>query len=407
MADLTFRRGAASVLMAVLAAVAGLHGCNDKKAAAGAPAPPPPPKVEVITVARQTIPIEYSFVGMTEASKVVEIRARVSGFLLARGFDEGKPIHAGDPLFQIDPRPFEADLEIARARLEQAQSRSRLAELEERRYAEAIAKGAVAQRELDKAQTELADAKSSVRLAEASVAKAELDLSYTQIESPVTGVIGRTLKDEGSYLDAGPDSLLAVAMQIDPIYVNFAVPERDWLQWKTDLDAGTIQIEGDPMQPPVRVELLNGEVYPHTGQMTFFDTRVDPSTGAAKARASFPNADRQLKPGQFVKARVIGFERPNTIVVPTLAVIQNPSGASVMTVDDQNIAHLRPIKLGPWHGDDWIVLSGLNPGDRVITEGVKARNGMKVDPVHAASPANQGAAPASQGATPASEGSGA
>lgn len=402
MADLTFRRGTRTVLMAMLAAVAGLHGCNDKKAATGAPPPPPPPKVEVVTITRQTIPVEYAFVGMTEASKVVEIRARVSGFLLARGFDEGKPIHAGDPLFQIDPRPFEADLEIARSRLEQAQSRSRLAELEERRYAEAIAKGAVAQRELDKAQTELADAKSSVRLAEASVAKAELDLSYTQIESPVTGVIGRTLKDEGSYLDAGPDSLLAVAMQIDPIYVNFAVPERDWLQWRTDLDAGTIQIEGDPLQPPVRVELLNGEVYPHTGQMTFFDTRVDASTGAAKARASFPNADRLLKPGQFVKARIIGFERPNTIVVPTLAVIQNPSGASVMTVDDQNIAHLRPVKLGVWYGDDWIVLSGLNPGDRVITEGVKARNGMKVDPVPAASldvPA--------QGATPASEGSGA
>lgn len=361
-------------------------GCKEQGGSKAAASPPPPPTVEFVTVAPQTIPIEYAFVGMTEASKVVEIRARVSGFLLARGFDEGKPIHAGDPLFQIDPRPFEADLEIARARLEQAQARSRLAELEERRYADAIAKGAVAQRELDLAQTELADAKASVRLAEASVAKAELDLSYTQIESPVTGVIGRTLKDEGSYLDAGPESLLAEAMQIDPIYVNFAIPERDWLQWRSDLAAGTITIDGDPMRAPVRVELLNGEIYPHTGEMTFFDTRLDPRTGAAQARASFANPDRLLKPGQFVKARVIGWQRPNSIIIPTRAVIQNPGGANVMVVDAQDTAQLKPITLGEWHGDGWLALTGLSPGDRVISDGFfRARPGMKVHPVPAGS----------------------
>lgn len=401
MTDLTSRRGAGAVLAALLVAVAGLNGCNESKAPAAAATAPPPPKVEVVTVQVQTIPVEYSFVGMTEASKVVEIRARVSGFLLARGFDEGKPIHAGDPLFQIDPRPFEADLEIARARLEQAQARARLADLEERRYADAIAKGAVAQRELDSAQTELADAKASVRLAEASVAKAELDLSYTQIESPVTGVIGRTLKDEGSYLDAGPDSLLAVAMQIDPIYVNFAIPERNWLQWRTEMQAGTITIEGDPMQPPVKVELLNGDVYSQTGQMTFFDTRVDPQTGAAKARASFPNPESQLKPGQFVKAKVIGWKRPNSILVPTRAVIQNPGGANVMIVDGEDTAQLRPVKLGNWHGNGWLVLSGLKAGDRVVSDGFfRARPGMKVNAVPVTMEEAEGQSTQSNASTP-------
>lgn len=284
---------------------------------------------------------------------------------------------AGDPLFQIDPRPYEANLEIVRSRQDQAKSRLLLAQLEADRFAEAAAKGAAAQRELDRTQTELAEAKSSVRLADANVAKAELDLSYTEIKSPVTGVIGRTLQDEGSYLDAGPQSLLAEAMQIDPIYVVFAISERDWLKWRDDVASGTIL--GDKDNPPVKVKLLDGTTYSETGRMTFFDTRVDSRTGAASARASFANPKGELKPGQFVKVQIVGWQRPNSIVIPVRAVLQNPMGSIVMIVDASNIVQTRPVTLGQWHGDGWLILNGLKAGDRVVTDGFKhAQPGMKV-----------------------------
>lgn len=259
---------AMAIKIAVVLATCVAHTGCEKKGQGQAASDAPPPKVEYITVMPSTIPIQYEFVGMTEPSKVIEIRARVSGFLIARGFEEGKSIVAGDPLFQIDPRPYEANLEIVRSRQDQAKSRLLLAQLEADRFAEAAAKGAAAQRELDRTQTELAEAKSSVRLADANVAKAELDLSYTEIKSPVTGVIGRTLQDEGSYLDAGPQSLLAEAMQIDPIYVVFAISERDWLKWRDDVASGTIL--GDKDNPPVKVKLLDGTTYSETGRMTFF-----------------------------------------------------------------------------------------------------------------------------------------
>jgi membrane fusion protein (multidrug efflux system) len=370
--------------------VLGLHliaGCADRKVAP--PPAPPPPEVAVMTVEARTIPIEYENVGRTEASKTVEIRARVAGFLLERTFEEGKAVTEGDLLFRIDPRQYEANLEIARARLAQARATERLAQIDADRFREGAATGATTQREIDQAETELASARASVSLATAEVAKAELDLSYTSILSPVTGEIGRAMKDVGTYLDAGDNSLLAVATQTDPMYVTFPVSERDWLTWREDVERGVIRAaytgpDGKPPDaahpaPPVRVSLLDGTPYPESGRLTFFAPSVDPRTGTTTARAEFANPAGVLKAGQFVRATIYGWERPGSIVVPQRAVIQNPMGSSVMVVGAEEKVEVRPVTVGPWKGDGWLILDGLRPGERVIVEGIaKAPPGTAV-----------------------------
>jgi membrane fusion protein (multidrug efflux system) len=378
-----------------------IEGCG--KAAPAAPPAGPPPQVAVIVAESKTIPVTYRFIGQTEPSKTVEVRSRITGFLLTRSFDEGKAIKAGDVLFTIDPRPYEADLEIARARVAQTEARVGLAEADLRRFEEAAAVNAVSKADLDKAQTELVEARAAVNLAKAERAKEELNLSYTKVMSPVTGLIGRALKDEGAYLDAGSNSLLAVATQVDPMYVVFPVPERDWLRWREQAQSGEIRPaytnpDGSPPniknpQPPVKVELLDGTPYPVEGRLNFFDTKVDAGTGSALARATFTNPDLQLKAGLFVHATIVGWERPNSIVVPQRAVINNPGGSFLFVVNGESVTEMRKITVGDWKGDGWLVLSGVKPGDVVVADGfAKAPPGTKVTTVPFVSPAAAAAA---------------
>jgi membrane fusion protein (multidrug efflux system) len=362
------------VVAAGLMLAACQRGNGGGGGAAGSPqGSPPPPQVAVVTVTPRTIPVEYVYVGQTEASRSVEIRARVAGFLLQRTFEEGKPIKEGDLLFRIDPAPYQADLEIAQARLAQAQASSQLADAELERLQQAAASGAANRHDLDESQTQAVNARAAVNLAKADLDKAQLNLSYCQIKSPVTGIIGRAMKDEGSYLDAGPNSLLAVAVQTDPMYVTFPISERDWLQWREDVDKGVIV--GPRDHPPVRIVLLDGTVYGRPGVLTFFDPTVNPQTGAATARADLPNPPTPespegfLKPGQFVHVHLVGWERPNSLVVPQRAVMLNPTGASVLVVGADHTTELRPVRLGEWKGDGWLVLGGLKPGEVVIADG--------------------------------------
>jgi len=372
-----------------LAVSAALLTTGCRKGAPAAPPAGPPPQVAVVVAEARTIPVTYRFIGMTEPSKTVEVRSRITGFLLKRSFAEGKAIKEGDLLFSIDPRPFEADLEIAKARVAQSEARVNLAQAEMRRYGEAAAVNAVSQAEVDRAQTELAEARAAANLAKAEQAKAELDLSYTKVLSPVTGVIGRTMKDEGSYLDAGANGLLAVAMQTDPMYVTFSVPERDWLRWREQAQSGEIRPaytnpDGTPPdirnpQPPVRIELLDGTVYPAEARLNFFDTHIDAMTGSATARATVPNPEQQLKAGLFVHATIVGWERPGSIVVPQRAVVNNPGGAFVYAVNEQSVIEMRRVTLGDWKGSGWLILAGVRPGDVIVADGfAKAPAGSKV-----------------------------
>lgn len=343
--------------------------------------PPPPPEVAVVTVQPETVPVAYEFVGVTEASKLVEVRARIQGFLETRDFDEGAYIEQGAKLFTIDPRSFQADQQIAVARVEQAETRLNLAGQEVERLRSVKVPGAIAETDLDQALAEQADAAASLRLAKAQLAKAELELSYTTVEAPLTGFIGKAEKEIGSLVDASANSLLTVMRQVDPIYVSFQVSEREYLRYEREVRDNEIVLAEGIDAPYLEVTLLDGSVYPEKGVIDFESAAID-KTGTVELRATLPNADKHLKAGQFVKVHIRGYVRPDTLTVPQRAVSQSPQGSYVYRVDDSNTAQFQIIEPGPWAADDWIVFNGLTAGDRVVVEGlVKVQPGITVNPV--------------------------
>ncbi|MBI2435829.1 MAG: efflux RND transporter periplasmic adaptor subunit [Candidatus Hydrogenedentes bacterium] len=343
--------------------------------------PPPPPQVTLATVEAKTVPIAYEYVGVTAASKTVEVRARIQGFLETRDFEEGALLEQGTRLFTIDARPFQADLQIAKAGVEQAKARLHLAEQEVKRLQSVKVPGAIAESDLDRQVAEQANAAASLRLAEAQQAKAELQLSYTTVEAPLSGLVGKALKEIGSLVDAGTNSLLTTMWQVDPMYVSFKVSEREYLASRAAVEQGVLQLESGEA-PYLEITLLDEEAYPHRGSIDFENAVMDVQTGAVELRATFENPDHALKPGQFVKAHIRGWVQPNTIAVPQRAVGQSPQGAYVYVVGDDNKAEQRPVKPGEWTGQDWIIEEGLAVGERVVVEGmVKIQPGMAVAPV--------------------------
>jgi membrane fusion protein (multidrug efflux system) len=383
----------ASILaLSLAAACLPLSGC--KPASGTAAAPPPPPEVSVMTLQPQDVPVDYGYVGQTEASQRVELRARVEGFLLMRAFEEGKPIKKGDLLFQIDRRPFEVAFEEADSRLEQANATLVRVEKDYARYKELLAAGGATQKEFDDSTNELAQARANLRFAEAQKNRAELDLGYTDILAPFDGVIGLTRRDPGSYLDPRGDSLLGTAIQTDPIYVSFSISEREVLAWKADVASGRIRTpERDQLK--VAVVLVDGTRYDKEGKLNFVDIAVDATTGTARLRAELPNPEDKLKPGQFVRALLIGNVRVGALAIPQRSVIQTPNGPICFLVGPDNKVQVRPLKLGTWNGDHWIVESGLAAGDRIVVDGVaRVQPGIEVRTIAAdSSPA---AAPAAQ-----------
>lgn len=387
-----------------------LNGCERTPAAA--PAVKVPQEVIVHVVTTKSVPMLYEFVGQTQASKTVEVRARVQGFLEKRTYEEGKHVDEGGLLFKIDDRSFKADLEVVKAQLARAQAELANASRQVGRLQELQRQGATTPKELDDWETQERTARATVRLYEASVAQAQLNLSYTTIVSPLRGKVGLTMKDEGALVDAGPNSLLTTVWQVDPIYVLFSISEREWLQWREDVAANRIRLADGLTKPKVQIVLLDGTIYEAKGELDFFDATVNPQTGSATARGVFentlpaatpehPDPDEPLKPGQFVRARIIGWERPNSMTVPKRSVLQTPTGPIVMVVNAESKVEVRPIKTGAWYGDEWIVLEGIKVGDRVISDGfIKAPPGSTVKPVdHASVPADSkpAAAPAAGG----------
>lgn len=365
--------GFASVSLAI-------PGCKPKEANPAAQKPAgPPPEVIVRTVKPETVPVVYEFVGQTAASKVVEIRARVQGFIMERNFEEGKPVLEGQLLYKIDPRVFEADVEVAKATRDRAKVQLANATRQLERLQTLALQQAATQKEIDDWQTTQQQARADLRLGEANVAIAELNLSYTNVMSPLKGKVGRTLKEVGALVDDGSNSLLTTVVQVDPMYVIFSIPEREWLQWKSDVDAKRVVLP-DPAGSRLELILLDGTSYEVPGKLDFFDSSVNPQTGTATARGVFENktlppkpdatsSEEALKPGQFVRARILGWQRPGALVVPQRAVIQTPNGPIVMTVNAESKVEVRPVKTGVWVKDEWIISEGLKPGDQVIVEG--------------------------------------
>lgn len=339
----------------------------------------PPPQVTLVTVESRTVPVTYEYVGMTQASRTVEVRARVQGFLESRDFQEGAYLDEGAKLFTIDPRSFEADREVAAAQVEQAEARLRLADQEVKRLQSVTQPGAITQSDLDQKMAEQQGAVAALRLAKAQLAKADLELSYTKVEAPLTGYVGKALKETGSLVDAGQNSLLTVMQQVDPLYVSFKVSETDFLTWKQDEKEGRLKRINGGGNMEVEITLLDGTPFANKGILDFENIDLDPKTGTVELRATFKNAERTLKPGQFVNVLLNGWERPGSLVVPQRAVGQSPQGAYVYVVDAENKVELRPVTTGEWSGSDWVIREGIKEGERVIADGLtKVRPGVEV-----------------------------
>ncbi len=333
-----------------------------------APAEPAPAlPVRTVTVEYETVPQHPSFLGRTVGSQVVEIRARVEGYLLEQQFEEGTRVEKGQPLFQIDPRPFETDLATARARLASASATHERAVQQVNRFEELTERQSATRGELEDWQQQEAVAAADMEMARAEIEAAQLNLEYTRIEAPITGMIGEALKEVGSYVDSGANGLVAVIRQVDPIEVRFSVTEQELLKWNRQVASGEVTAPPEG-QMPVEIVLADGSVYPHEGLIRYVDVAIDETTGTAVVRATAPNPDRSLRPGQFVHVRPLGIARVGVIRVPQNAVLQSPTGMSVYVVNDENKIETRLVTAGDWSGDDyWIIEKGLSPGDRVVT----------------------------------------
>ena len=365
-------RARASGTVLILAAVSLLLAACDEgaKKSSAAPAAPPPPAVEVVTVAPQDLPVETEFAGRTAGSREVEVRAQVQGILLERTYVEGAPVKAGDVLVRIDPRPYEVALQRARARLQEAQARLRAAERDWNRAEALYRKQAVSERTRDDALSALELAKAAVALAEADVNAARIDLDYTSVEASIAGITGREAVSQGSLVGStAGNSLLTRITRLDPIYVNFAIPDAEWLRQRQLVESGRlISTTGKRLLAELR--FADGRTYAHEGHVNFTDTTVDRDTGTIEARAVFPNPDGDILPGQFVRIVLKGLVRTDAIVVPEAAVMQGPQGTFVYRLTEDDKAEVAPVKTGPTVEAGWIVEEGLKPGDRVVVEGV-------------------------------------
>jgi len=374
------RLRASGITLALLSALL-LAACGDgAKQSSAAPAAPPP-TVKVIRVAPHDLPVETEFAGRTAGSREVEVRARVRGILLERTYTEGTRVEPGKVLFRIDSRPYEIALQRAKAQLQEAQARLAAAERDWNR-AEALYKKQVAsERTRDDALSALELAKANIAIAQAEVDAARVDLDYTSVEAPIAGITGREVVSQGSLVGTtAENSLLTRITRLDPIYVNFAIPDAEWLRQRQLIESGRlISTTGKRLLAELR--LADGRAYRHEGHVNFTDTTVDRDTGTIQARAVFPNPGGDILPGQFVRIMLKGLVRSDAIVVPEAAVMQGPKGTFVYRLTEDNKAEVASVKTGPTVKAGWIIEEGLKPGDRIVVEGViRVRPGQPVRP---------------------------
>ena len=374
-----------------LFALAFAAGCGKHKPPAEASGPV---EVTVMTVAPRDTPVSSEYVGQTESSHQVEIRARVSGFLDRRVYTEGSTVKAGEVMFQQDPRPFEVQLKAAEGALAEQKARLRIAEQNLAQVQPLAERNALSQKDLDDAIGQRDAAAAAVQTAQANVEAARLNLSYTTITAPVTGLSSYARVQDGAYVSP-ENSLLTYVEQVDPVWVNFTLSENEMLAYRQQAEKGSLRL---PPKGEYKVELILADcsVYPHPGRITFANADYDSQTGSYLLRATLPNSEGALRPGEFVRVRVSGPVRVDAVLVPQEAVLQGAKGHFVVLVDKDGKAQIRPVQVGAWQGDDWFIDSGLSAGDVVVTEGV-ARLSPGTAVKIAAPQAQPAAAPAAGG----------
>ena len=363
------------LIAGVLTATIALAGCGS---GTDTPQAPPPPVVVALTLTGKDVPNIIELPGRIEAVRTAEVRARVDGIVQRRLFEEGSDVPEGTPLFQIDPREKRALLQQAQATLQRWRAARANAASIVARYEPLVARKAVSAQEYDAALSELRQADANIAEAQAAVAQAQLQLSYTTVRAPIAGRAGRAQVTEGALVSAAGATLMTNVDQLAPVYATFTQSSSSLADMMDQARSGTLDI---PALERIEVQLVleNGRDYGEVGHLDFAGLSVDPSTGSQMVRAKFPNRGRTLLPGQFVRGRILAGVTANGVSVPQRAVQIADEEASVTVVGRDNTAQARPVELGGLVDGQWIIRSGLKPGDRVIVEGwQKVRPGQKV-----------------------------
>jgi len=352
-------------LATTFAAVALLAACSR---AAERPAAPSAPQVTVATVHRESVPVLLELPGRTSANLVAQVRARVDGIVLRQELKDGSEVRAGQLLYQIDPAPYIAALNSAQAALQKAQANLVSQNATVERYKLLVGRNAVSKQDYDNAIAAQGQAAADVASGRAAVETAKINLGYTSVTSPITGRAGISQVTPGAYVQASQATLMATVQQIDPIKVDLTQSSVEGLRLRSDYASGKLK----PGATKVTLLLEDGSVYPVPGELQFTDITVDPSTGSVTLRALFPNPDGVLLPGMFVRARIEEGVRDGAMLVPQVGVSHNPQGqATALVVGADNKVAARTLQLAGTRGDQWIVVGGLDEGDRVIVGGVQ------------------------------------
>jgi membrane fusion protein, multidrug efflux system len=345
-------------------------GCKKKSP------PPPPPEVQVITLAPTNLPIFEEWIGTLDGFVNAQIHAQVTGYLIAQNYAEGSEVKKGGLLFQIDPRPFQAGLDQARAKLAQDQAQAGKTELDVKRYTPLAQEQAISQEELDNAVQAKLGANAQVKADQGAVENAQLNLGFTKIKSPIDGLAGIALAQIGDLV--GPSGgVLTTVSTINPIKVYFQVSEQSYLNfWRRFIGS-----ENADENVPLQLIFADGSVYPGKGKFFFADRQVNPNTGTLQIAGLFSNANFMLRPGQYGRVRAQTQTKTNALLVPQRAVTELQGTYQVVVVGVTNNAHLQSVTVGEQIGADWIIENGLKPGDRVVVEGTqKVKEGALVNP---------------------------
>ena len=337
----------------------------------GEAAAPSLPEVVGIILKPETVRITSQLNGRAAAYVVAEVRPQVNGIILKRLFEEGSTVQAQMPLYQIDPAMYEADLASAQASQAKVEANVDVAAAKERRYGELVKSGAVTKEDYDEVYAAWKQAEADVAMAGAQMKIAQINVDYTQVRSPITGIIGMSNVTQGALVTASQPDPLATVQQIDPIYVNVAQSTAGLRTLKRALDSGLLQNTGEG-HGAIRLVLEDGTPYQHVGEILFSDVTVDETTGSITLRAKFPNPEYDLLPGMYVKAVLDTAEKENAITVPQQSLVRNPDGtAAVYVVGDDGTVEKRPVTVLRALANRWLIADGLKGGERVVTEGLQ------------------------------------
>ena len=365
-----------------------LAGC-DKPAP---PPPPAPPEVKVIKVEPRDTPVTFEYIGQSQSPQQVNIVARVNGFLDRQLYTEGAEVKPGQMMFQMDRKPFQAQLDAAKAAQASAKAAHDNAAANLRRVQPLAELNALSQKDLDDARSAFETTAASLAAAGANVQTAQLNLSYTSIASPLRGVAGAAQQKVGTFLNP-QNSQLTTVSSLNPMWVNFSVSENELTARRNEARSGLIRTpQGGHFV--AEAVLVDGSTFPHTGKISFVDPAFNSQTGTFLIRVTLDNPQGVLRPNQYIRIRLKGASRPNAVVIPQRAVQQGSKGHFVWVIDADGKAETRPVAVGDWYGDQWFINEGLKAGDQVVVDGgLRLRAGVVTKPtVVAATPVAAGTA---------------